>query len=233
MLAKTLRRAPRAIAVDIEAELQRAMATGVGTGAGTGVGTDASTGDQACSRIDAAGGGGGSGGGGAGVRAVAVSGPGFINVWMDEGVLRGHVAAVALQGMASGRHHAGLVHGTHGTHGTHGAHGTHTHGAGRGRGRRVLLDFGSPNVGKELHVGHMRSALIGDCLARIMEWQGCSVDRVSHVGDIGLPVALVVAAVEEQWWQRQGQGGGGGGGNGGDAKEWVVTNTTAHSLGTM
>jgi arginyl-tRNA synthetase len=62
---------------------------------------------------------------------------------------------------------------------------------------RVLVDFSSPNMGKELHVGHLRSAVIGDTLARTLEAQGCVVDRVSHVGDCGVPVALVLTALQD------------------------------------
>lgn len=60
---------------------------------------------------------------------------------------------------------------------------------------RVLIDYSSPNLGKQLHVGHLRSSLIGDSLARILEASGAEVHRVSHVGDCGLPVALVVAEI--------------------------------------
>ena len=58
---------------------------------------------------------------------------------------------------------------------------------------RVLVDFSSPNLGKQLHVGHLRSSVIGDSLARILAASGADVHRVSHVGDCGLPVAIVMA----------------------------------------
>jgi hypothetical protein len=63
-------------------------------------------------------------------------------------------------------------------------------------GRRAgmaLVDFASPNMGKEMHVGHMRSAVIGDTIARLLEYAGWHVDRVSHVGDAGVPVALILS----------------------------------------
>ena len=56
----------------------------------------------------------------------------------------------------------------------------------------VLVDFSSPNIGKELHAGHMRSIFCGDTLANIFEFQGHKVDRVSHVGDFGLPVVMLI-----------------------------------------
>jgi len=59
--------------------------------------------------------------------------------------------------------------------------------------QRIVVDFASPNVGKQLHAGHLRSSVIGDTIARILEYQGHDVLRLSHVGDVGLPVALLVA----------------------------------------
>ncbi|RYG41143.1 arginine--tRNA ligase, partial [archaeon] len=58
---------------------------------------------------------------------------------------------------------------------------------------RVLVDFGSPNMGKELHVGHLRSSVVGDTIARLLEFLGHDVTRLSHVGDAGLPIAIVLA----------------------------------------
>ena len=58
---------------------------------------------------------------------------------------------------------------------------------------RILVDFASPNYGKELHPGHLRSSILGDALCNILEYSGHSVKRVSHVGDMGLPVAMLIA----------------------------------------
>ncbi len=48
-------------------------------------------------------------------------------------------------------------------------------------GDRVLVDYASPNMSKALHVGHMRTILIGDCVARILELLGHQVDSVRYV----------------------------------------------------
>jgi arginyl-tRNA synthetase len=56
-----------------------------------------------------------------------------------------------------------------------------------------LVDFSSPNMGKQLHVGHLRSSVIGDSLARILDALNMRVHRVSHVGDCGLPLAMVLS----------------------------------------
>jgi arginyl-tRNA synthetase len=67
--------------------------------------------------------------------------------------------------------------------------------------RRVVIDHGSPNMSKEFHVGHLRSIMIGDCLARVLRYQGHHVDTVSHVGDYGTPMGLVIAhAMRTRSW---------------------------------
>ena len=47
---------------------------------------------------------------------------------------------------------------------------------------RAVVDFSSPNVAKEMHVGHLRSTIIGDCLANLLEFCGADVLRLNHVG---------------------------------------------------
>jgi arginyl-tRNA synthetase len=64
--------------------------------------------------------------------------------------------------------------------------------------KKILVDFASPNMGKELHVGHLRSILIGDCLSRVFEHQGHEVIRVSHVGDFGTIMGQLLAEAERQ-----------------------------------
>lgn len=50
---------------------------------------------------------------------------------------------------------------------------------------RILVDFSSPNIAKDMHVGHLRSTIQGDSIARILEFLGYDVLRVNHVGDWG------------------------------------------------
>jgi arginyl-tRNA synthetase len=56
----------------------------------------------------------------------------------------------------------------------------------------VVVDFSSPNVAKEMHVGHLRSTIIGDALARFFEAYDHEVDRVSHVGDWGTQFGMLI-----------------------------------------
>lgn len=54
--------------------------------------------------------------------------------------------------------------------------------------KRAVVDFSSPNIAKEMHVGHLRSTIIGDTLARMLEFSNCEVLRRNHVGDWGTQV---------------------------------------------
>ncbi|KGG13185.1 MULTISPECIES: arginine--tRNA ligase [Prochlorococcus] len=56
----------------------------------------------------------------------------------------------------------------------------------------VVVDFSSPNIAKEMHVGHLRSTIIGDCIARILEFRGYSVLRLNHVGDWGTQFGMLI-----------------------------------------
>ena len=62
----------------------------------------------------------------------------------------------------------------------------------------VIIDFSSPNIAKEMHVGHLRSTIIGDCIARILEFQGENVIRLNHVGDWGTQFGMLIAHLREE-----------------------------------
>lgn len=62
---------------------------------------------------------------------------------------------------------------------------------------RVVIDFSSPNIAKEMHVGHLRSTIIGDCLARIFEFHGLDVVRLNHVGDFGTSFGMLIAYMKQ------------------------------------
>ena len=63
---------------------------------------------------------------------------------------------------------------------------------------RIIVDFSSPNVAKEMHVGHLRSTIIGDCLARIFEFLGDEVLRLNHIGDWGTAFGMLICHMEAQ-----------------------------------
>lgn len=62
--------------------------------------------------------------------------------------------------------------------------------------QRVIIDFSSPNIAKEMHVGHLRSTIIGDCLSRVFEALGHSVLRLNHVGDWGTAFGMLIAHIK-------------------------------------
>jgi arginyl-tRNA synthetase len=63
--------------------------------------------------------------------------------------------------------------------------------------QRVIVDFSSPNIAKEMHVGHLRSTIIGDSIARILEFQGHHVLRLNHVGDWGTQFGMLITYLRE------------------------------------
>jgi len=59
--------------------------------------------------------------------------------------------------------------------------------------QRVVVDFSSPNIAKEMHVGHLRSTVIGDCIARLLSFLGHRVVRLNHLGDWGTQFGMLIA----------------------------------------
>ncbi|MEO1341699.1 MAG: arginine--tRNA ligase, partial [Cyanobacteria bacterium J06635_13] len=65
--------------------------------------------------------------------------------------------------------------------------------------KKVIVDFSSPNIAKEMHVGHLRSTIIGDAIARILEFRGYDVLRLNHVGDWGTQFGMLIAYLREAY----------------------------------
>jgi len=64
--------------------------------------------------------------------------------------------------------------------------------------KRVIVEFSSPNIAKELHVGHLRSTIIGESLARLFEFLGYDVLRLNHIGDWGTQFGMLIAYMKER-----------------------------------
>jgi len=64
--------------------------------------------------------------------------------------------------------------------------------------QRIIIDFSSPNTAKEMHVGHLRSTIIGDCLSRLFEFLGYDVLRLNHIGDWGTAFGMLIAYMKQQ-----------------------------------
>jgi len=61
----------------------------------------------------------------------------------------------------------------------------------------VVVDYSAPNLAKEMHVGHLRSTIIGDCVARVLEGQGHKVIRQNHVGDWGTQFGMLLTYLQD------------------------------------
>jgi arginyl-tRNA synthetase len=101
-----------------------------------------------------------------GVARLEVAGPGFVNVTFEPEHLARQLAATAADPMLGVRP-AAIV-------------------------ETVIVDYSAPNVAKEMHVGHLRTTVIGDCLVRVMEFLGHTVIRENHVGDWGTPFGMLI-----------------------------------------
>ncbi|SDT66050.1 arginine--tRNA ligase [Actinoplanes derwentensis] len=100
----------------------------------------------------------------AGIADVAVSGPGFLNLTLTDELITGALNRAGER--------LGVAPVT--------------------RPERIVVDYSGPNVAKEMHVGHLRSTIIGDALARTYEWLGHDVVRVNHLGDWGTPFGMLI-----------------------------------------
>ncbi|AFY45485.1 arginine--tRNA ligase [Nostoc sp. PCC 7107] len=67
--------------------------------------------------------------------------------------------------------------------------------------QQEIVDFSSPNIAKEMHVGHLRSTIIGDSIARILEFRGHDVLRLNHVGDWGTQFGMLITYLREVYPQ--------------------------------
>ncbi|XP_011630540.1 arginine--tRNA ligase, cytoplasmic [Pogonomyrmex barbatus] len=65
--------------------------------------------------------------------------------------------------------------------------------------KRVIVDFSSPNIAKEMHVGHLRSTIIGDSISRLLEYLGHNVLRLNHIGDWGTQFGMLIAHLQDKF----------------------------------
>ena len=64
--------------------------------------------------------------------------------------------------------------------------------------KTVVVDFSCPNIAKQMHVGHLRSTIIGDCICRMLEFLGHKVIRQNHIGDWGTQFGMLMALLDEK-----------------------------------
>ena len=69
-----------------------------------------------------------------------------------------------------------------------------------GLSNKVVVDFSSPNIAKEMHVGHLRSTIIGDSISRIFELRGYEVLRLNHIGDWGTQFGMLITQLKDLYF---------------------------------
>lgn len=106
-----------------------------------------------------------------GISKIEIAGPGFINIFFDPSYLAHDVEKIVKDP------HLGIDK--------------------TQPPQKIVVEFSSPNVAKELHVGHIRSTIIGDCLARLFEFLGNDVLRLSHLGDWGTQFGMLIAYMKD------------------------------------
>lgn len=98
--------------------------------------------------------------------SVEVSGPGFVNLTLSDAFVAGEIARIAADERLGVEVAAAP--------------------------QRVVVDYSAPNVAKEMHVGHLRSTIIGDALCRVLSFAGHEVIRENHIGDWGTPFGMLI-----------------------------------------
>lgn len=104
------------------------------------------------------------------IAKLEIAGPGFINFFIDESALANQLMTALTDP------HLGIA---------------------LPQQQTVVVDYSSPNLAKEMHVGHLRSTIIGDAVTRALEFMGHKVIRQNHVGDWGTQFGMLLAYMEE------------------------------------
>ncbi|XP_045126739.1 arginine--tRNA ligase, cytoplasmic-like isoform X2 [Portunus trituberculatus] len=105
------------------------------------------------------------------ISKLELSGPGFINITLSQDFMKQQVTNIVLNGVTPPPTTP----------------------------LRVVVDFSSPNIAKEMHVGHLRSTIIGDSISRLMEFLGHDVLRLNHLGDWGTQFGMLIAHLEDRF----------------------------------
>ncbi|XP_067852207.1 arginine--tRNA ligase, cytoplasmic isoform X3 [Heptranchias perlo] len=106
------------------------------------------------------------------IEKVEIAGPGFVNVYLKREFVSKLLTDLLVNGVQPP-----LV----------------------GSKKKVVVDFSSPNIAKEMHVGHLRSTIIGDSMCRLFEFVGYDVLRLNHVGDWGTQFGMLIAHLQDRF----------------------------------
>ncbi|KAF7282436.1 hypothetical protein GWI33_002666 [Rhynchophorus ferrugineus] len=106
------------------------------------------------------------------IAKLEVAGPGFINIFLNKSFILSSISSIFKNGVKPPSLEKKL---------------------------KVLVDFSSPNIAKEMHVGHLRSTIIGDSICRLLEYLGHNVMRINHVGDWGTQFGMLIAHLQDKF----------------------------------
>jgi len=106
------------------------------------------------------------------VKSAEIAGPGFVNLRVSDAALSARIVELA----ADPRRGAAKVSAQ----------------------RRVIVDYGGPNVAKEMHVGHLRASIIGEAIKRLFRFRGDEVQGDAHFGDWGFQMGLLIVACADE-----------------------------------
>ncbi len=104
------------------------------------------------------------------ISKIEIAGPGFINIWIEPSWLEARLSEAIVDEKLSIETREEPI--------------------------RTVVDYSSPNMAKQMHVGHLRSTIIGDTLARLFETLGDDVIRQNHIGDWGTQFGMLIAYLE-------------------------------------
>ncbi|RNA01887.1 arginine--tRNA cytoplasmic [Brachionus plicatilis] len=106
------------------------------------------------------------------IEKTEVSGPGFINIYLSKNFCQTELKKLVMCGAQ-----APFI----------------------GEKKRIVIDFSSPNIAKEMHVGHLRSTIIGESISRLFEYFGHDVLRLNHLGDWGTQFGMLIAHLKDKF----------------------------------
>jgi len=104
------------------------------------------------------------------IAKTQIAGPGFINIWLDDSVLSQSLQQALKDSRLGIKPKDDPI--------------------------KVVVDYSGPNMAKQMHVGHLRSTIIGDSLANLLEFLGDEVIRQNHIGDWGTQFGMLIAYLE-------------------------------------
>lgn len=107
------------------------------------------------------------------IDKLEVGGPGFVNIFVKKDFIEKSLTSLLAEGIRPPSN--------------------------VGKKQKVIVDFSSPNIAKEMHVGHLRSTIIGDSISNLMEFLGHEVLRLNHVGDWGTQFGMLIAHLQGQF----------------------------------